>query len=238
MKIICFLFILLITNVYSSTDSKCIDTKNSARRLSGDFGDDYCSEFETSDDKRYDCVASSDNKYCEEMSKCFAYARLNPENLDLNECYNLTTSNDDLYKCVPSDKECIELDQCTGKYYKNYFYYYNDNENSRRLSTDYELTEKDCAFLSISDDLRYKCVPGPDNSFCEKIEKNCSEVSKKSAKYSTDVLTDEDCELLKTSDDKKYKCVISSDGTSCEEKKLSSDRIKLSISILSLLFFF
>lgn len=237
MKIIIFLFILLITNAYSSTDSECIDTKNSSRRLASDFDDDYCIQLETSDKERYVCVASSDNQYCEEMSLCFAYARLYPENLDLNECYDLPTSKDDLYRCVPSDKECIELDECTGKYYENYLYY-NDNENSRRLSTDYELTEEDCALLAISDDLRYKCVPGPDNSFCEKIEKTCLEVSQKSAKYSTDVLSDEDCKFFKTSNDKRYECALSSDGTSCEEKKTASDRIKLSISILILLFFF
>ena len=239
MKIICVLLILLITNADSSADSQCLNAKSSTRRLSGDFNDEDCQTYETSDDTKYVCVASSDKKYCEEISKCFGYYILYPgiTNNELEKvCYELPTSNKDVYFCVHDDKGCTEVDECTYEYYENYYNYYY-NQNSRRLGTDLE--EADCEILYTSDDLFFKCVPGPDNKFCEKREKTCKEMFiQQSTSYSNYALTEEDCEILKTSNDNKYECVLSSDGNSCEEKKLSSNRIKLSISILCLLFFF
>ena len=241
MKIICVLLILLITNAYSSTDSECLDTKSSGRRLNTDFDDEECKKYRTSNDTKYVCAASSDKKYCEEISRCFGYYIEFPEitNNELGKvCSKLPTSNESLYYCGYDEKGCTEVDECTFYYYDNYYNYYYSNQNSRRLATDLE--EEDCEYFLTSDDLFYKCVPSTNKKFCEKREKTCKEMFiKPSTSYSNYVLTEEDCESLKTSNDNKYECVLSSEGNSCEEKSLSSSNtIKLSISILCLLFFF
>ena len=113
-------------------------------------------------------------------------------------------------------------------------------QNSRRLSTDNELTEEECKTLNTTDNNKYKCTLSSDRKSCvqEELGVAKSECVQKAIINSSFIissnafLTEYDCEILKTSDDTKYICTVSRDQKKCEEaaKPLSECLIKFRIN--------
>ena len=177
MNNIIILLILLITNIYcSSESSECLDNHfQNSRRLSSELlTQDDCDNFSTSDKKRFKCIVNNDDdgKSCYELSQCLASnilkSRRLSSDISLKYCSEFETTNENTL-CIPKNEKCDEVDQCSASYYV-----YIDSQKSRRLST--EVTEEYCEELSTSDDFRLKCVPEKDYNYCELKKKNCSEI--------------------------------------------------------------
>ena len=223
-----FLIILLISDIYTSGDSECLNKKvSSSRRLSGTLDEEDCLYLETSDTNLM-CVLNSDGKSCEEVSKCLGINRVPDLRRLENEdyCEELETSDDNKYLCkLNLDKNiCEEVEiTCEDKTIKN-----------RRLSGD--LTEEYCNSLKAKEDIYYKCVFDSVSEVCKTEEKKCNEVKiLNTRRLSTDKLDDEDCYGLETSNDSKI-CVAKSDGYGCEEIN-GSNEINLSFSLFFLFLF-
>ena len=113
-----FLFMIIITNVYTSGDSECIN-QGSSRRLSTDFD---CTRLEVSDNTKK-CIFSPSQEKCIEIDKdkseCTSQRvtrRLSTTELDDDDCEPLITSDDNKYICVASDdgKSCKEVEGSNG----------------------------------------------------------------------------------------------------------------------------
>ena len=114
-----FLFMIIITNVYTSGDSDCINQGASGRRLSTDVD---CSQLETSDNTKK-CIFSPSQEICIEIDKdkseCTSKRvsrRLATTEFDDDDCEPLLTSDDNKYICVAADdgKSCKEVEGSNG----------------------------------------------------------------------------------------------------------------------------
>ena len=113
-----FLFMIIITNVYTTGDSDCIN-QGSRRRLSTDVD---CTSLGVSDDSKK-CIFSPSEEICIEIDKdkseCTSKKvtrRLSTTELDDDDCEPLLTSDDKKYICVASDdgKSCKEVEGSNG----------------------------------------------------------------------------------------------------------------------------
>ena len=165
-----FIFIILILNAYSSTDtSECLETQledeNSRRRLSTGYTEEYCNLLNTTNNTIFTCVLSADQKSCTEKSECqlSTYDSRRRLSTDFEEvCYYLYTSNFQ-FKCVPNNRKdgCIEV-------HKSKCELATIDSINRRLSS--EITDEDCEYFETSDDSIYICVANEDGTGCEEME--------------------------------------------------------------------
>ena len=114
-----FLFMIIITNVYTSGDSECINRGSTSRRLSTDVD---CTTLRTSDNT-LKCIFSPSQEICIEIDKdkseCTSKRvsrRLATTELYDDDCEPLLTSDDNKYICVASDdgKSCKEVEGSNG----------------------------------------------------------------------------------------------------------------------------
>ena len=113
--LVLYLIVLLISSIFTSTDSQCLQTKESIerRRLSTTISEMDCHSFVTSD-VNFICVLSEEGHSCDEVSECiytnywdlevnFPYNELEPLYSDKftdEYCEVLMTSDDEIYICV------------------------------------------------------------------------------------------------------------------------------------------
>ena len=231
--IFAFIFIFLFINAYTSTDESACTLKKideQSRRIlsSMELTEDDCKTLATVNDTVYKCSLSLDKKSCLEVEKSACEKKIILDSsrrilasLELTEddCKTLQTSDSSKFTCaVSTDKQkCVETpSECISKVIV---------QNSRRLSTDTELTEADCKTLNTTDNNKYKCTLSSDKKSCvqEEIVVAKSECLKMAIIdssrriLSSTELTEADCEILTTSDDTKYICTLSTDKKKCEE---------------------
>ena len=231
--IFAFIFIFLFINAYTSTDESACTLKKideQSRRIlsSMELTEDDCKTLATVNDTVYKCSLSLDKKSCLEVEKSACEKKIILDSsrrilasLELAEddCKTLQTSDSSKFTCaVSTDKQkCIETpSECISKVIV---------QNSRRLSTDTELTEADCKTLNTTDNNKYKCTLSSDKKSCvqeeivvaksECLNKTIIDSSRRI--LSSTELTEADCEILTTSDDTKYICTLSTDKKKCEE---------------------
>ena len=219
-----FILIILIVNAYTSTDSPCTTKRVSSRRnLASLLTEEDCINLETSETTKK-CVLNDDEQSCREVEKSQCELKTISNNsgrrlsslLTEDDCKDLATS-ENTKKCVLSgdEKSCREVNksQCELKKISN--------NSGRRLSS--LLTEGDCKDLKTSDDNKFKCILGEDETYCMETTKNpsSSTVNQCTTKYSSrrlsSDLTEEDCSILSTSNNYLYKCVLNSNKNNCKE---------------------
>ena len=231
--IFAFIFIFLFINAYTSTDESACTLKKideQSRRIlsSMELTEDDCKTLATVNDTVYKCSLNLDKKSCLEVEKSDCEKKIILDSsrrilasLELTEddCKTLQTSDSSKFTCaVSNDKQkCVETpSECISKVIV---------QNSRRLSTDTELTEADCKTLNTTDNNKYKCTLSSDKKSCvqEEIVVAKSEclkltiIDSSRRILSSTELTEADCEILTTSDDTKYICTLSTDKKKCEE---------------------
>ena len=154
------------------------------------------------------------------------------------DCATLDTMDNAIYKCVVNDKGdgCKEVEKSECDLFPNLENY------RRRVSTDY-YSQEDCAPLKTQDNTKYKCVINDKGNGCIEVFKSECErylyLENDRRRVSTDTDTDieMECAMLETSSDD-YDCVPNEDGTGCEEVLIDySNNLKITITILCLLFF-
>ena len=125
--LVLYLIVLLISSIFTSTDSQCLQTKESVerRRLSTTISESICHSFETSD-INFICVLSDELDSCDEVSECiytnywdvednFPYNQLPTLSSSIftdEYCEKLMTSDDEIYICVANSdgSGCKETD--------------------------------------------------------------------------------------------------------------------------------
>ena len=233
--VLLFLIILLISDIDTSSDSECLQTKESSsrRRLESiTYTEAECQSLSTSDDQNLICVLSSDKKSCDEVSFCLATQRVTSNALYTNQdCEDLPTTDINFYCSLSSNQQsCTEVEIFCDDFH-NYY-------SRRRLSSESDLTQEDCNVFRVRDDVFYTCVLDTEEGGCKADFKNCKEIKDSNIRrLSSDLWTDDDCINFYTSDDSKYICVAKKDGSGCEEKKNGSNEINLSFALLCLFLF-